>query len=345
MAIGERVDNNRIWTEGGVLVGTGLALTGELTAAFAQFDEVWRIADKDNIVVPALMAAWYAGYWHKHVGNLDEAKRWLRRELSRPRQATESESRTLLTSFLVDVHNEAGELLEARRTLGRCSFAPRLAHVWAANAFFEGRWDEAKGMLSEFIEGAKQFGNSISVFLGREILARVLMTEADFGEAVAVMEEAAASLPSERRLISTFKMFSDLARALAYSGHLDRSHEEISALRAALVPGERWPAIDAALHHAEGVLASVDGSHVQAEEHLTAAVTKLHACGTQWVEADALLDQARARAVAGDTTGATDSLKAASAVYRHIGAAEQWHRRVERCADSIHGSGRVPKYK
>jgi tetratricopeptide (TPR) repeat protein len=118
--------------------GLNLFYAGRLAEGFAILDSAWEKADSFNEPTTACGVTWTGGSCHAMLGELEEARRWYERELSKPRIKNTGFSRRMISGLLGVVLVSAGELNQARPLLAQMSDIADYGN--GQIAFWEGRW-------------------------------------------------------------------------------------------------------------------------------------------------------------------------------------------------------------
>jgi hypothetical protein len=158
-------------------------------------------------------------------------------------------------------------------------------------ALYRGRPDQARGLLDEALDVARQ--SDVGFHLLDRIYGTRIALAADPDAALGVLEEAQASVRGPLETCPgcriTFAIPATIAAARAHEMDLAASHERQSEYLASVVM--KLPAWYASLHEARAHIALAAGKLAAAREGFAAAAQGFHACGHT-------LDEARCHGLA-----------------------------------------------
>jgi class 3 adenylate cyclase/tetratricopeptide (TPR) repeat protein len=317
LEIGERLNSRPVTAMAQVFTGNFLAHMGKVREGLALVERGWAIADEDGLTFIAFLGALFSGGHHVFRSDPGEAKRWLQRELARPRVASAPILRRMLLGFLGSAHIIAGEMDEARQ-LGEDGEDD--SGLSASLLIASGDWEAAeKGQLARLEEagaGVPLNAQGISRQLGQLCfrLGEHGRAEEYLRTSFRIEEHGGARTLASRLM---------LTRVLARTGRLKEAQKELDKCVSLLAGDEDWGGTAGDLALARGAVASAEQNWSEADGAFVEALTVARQYGLPWDEADALHQRALmhlARDEKDDRKQALALLDETIAIYQRLGA-------------------------
>ena len=316
LEIGEKLNSRPVTAMAQVFTGNFLAHLGKLREGLGLLERGWAIADEDGLTFVAFLGALFSGSHHAfYRSDPGEARRWLQRELARPRVASAPILRRMLCGFLAQAHTLAGEMDEARQMREDVlddSFA--ISSLLIAS----GEWEAAEELMLAGLEkagaGVPWNVQGISRQLGQLCFRR--------GE----HDRAEEYLRSSFRVSTALRSLDSrltLVRLLARMGRLKEAQEELDKCVEFLSGDEDWGGTAGQVALARGAVRSSEGKWNEAEASFEEALAVARKCGLPWDEADALHERARmhlARDEKDDRRVALGLFDETIAIFQRLGA-------------------------
>ena len=289
---------------------------GEPEAGGRLVEQAHAIAETNSSPFLVLLTSWNRGYLHLALDDPAAADTWFIRELSAPRFNDAPLASSVLTANHHRCLFELGRLdqLEPRwrgrwapAIADRLGHDPQAAHAEMLDVLDELRTSGDRWTLLWHLHLAAAALRQ----LGQPDLARPLVAE---GLEIA---RAAGSVVQEVAIRSELALLDPAA-----------GHEHVEWASAVVGTGAGFGNLPARVAVASGAVLAADGRRDEATARFVAAVDALHRGGRVWLEADALVQWARADATAGDDDGSRQRLQQAADVYRRIDAASHWIERI-----------------
>jgi tetratricopeptide (TPR) repeat protein len=323
--IATRLGDERLWLQAAARRADQLFLAGRFAQSLALAEDAWRRADRIDDLAGAFEAAWSGGYFMMTLWNPRAARRWLERELGRPRLAGAEYHRQILLQQSAFCCVFLGELGRARALLER---APR-ALVGGFLDLYEGNWERAEEALDEGRLAVRNAGS------------RDLELVHCYFESVVLRARAAAE--RARELIAHALALSAEAGALPFELHLraeaalldfsaGREAEGIvqaAELRARIPAGEELYGLGGRTALAIALAEMAAGREADAASGLAAALAVFRRCALPWEQTQAHLVCARMLARREQRAAAAAHLDAAAEIYRRYGASARFLEQIE----------------
>ena len=321
MEIGERLKNDKIWTNAAVQHASNLLRSGRLKEAYNLYDAAWEKANRLNDVT---QAAWLGGYARMALGDPLDAQRWYLRELDKPRMAHAPFQRQTLQGSLAIVRAQAGQTSSAAELADNS----RSGLVNGIIDLFRGERGHAEQVLSEGHDRAQRSGSRDEQFNFLLFLANVERARHHYDRAEKLLEDAIGLCPDGRHRLWEMEARPNLALVCVRLGKLQRAREHLARCRQIMAAGEDWRGLVGHVARSAAVLAAAEGRPDEAEVEFADAVKVFRRYHTPYEEAATLRQWARVLAAAVNRGRAAEKFDAAVEVYRSVAAAQDWLERV-----------------
>jgi class 3 adenylate cyclase/tetratricopeptide (TPR) repeat protein len=320
LAIGERRNSRPVIANGLIFLGQLFQWSGRLREGADYIERGWTIADADNLPFVAFLGASFGG-----IGSLrglrdpQDAKRWFRRELERPRMTSASLTRQMLLAILVETHVVAGEMTEARE-LCDASFDDQRSLARLQIAL--GDWEEAERRLAMEIEQSRAAGDLMRLQEGLSPLVDLCLTREQYDLAEPYVREFLDISQRGGYVGAVIGWGVRLVVILARTARLEEAHVLLHQCLD-LAKDEDWRGAAGRLAFARSILLSAQHSWADAETAFDEALAGARRYGLPWDEAEVLRERARMyleRGDAGDRRQALRLLDETIAIYQRLGA-------------------------
>jgi tetratricopeptide (TPR) repeat protein len=279
-------------------------------------EEAHAMAEANASPFLVLLTCWNRGYLHLALDDPASADAWYTREM---------------TSSRFDDAPRAASVLEMNHH--RCLF--ELGRLNELAAHWRGGWTPA---IADRL-GADPFAARAEMFEHLD----ALRTGGDRWTLLWHLHRAAASLRM-LRLVDDARLLLDEALAIALEGGATVQEVAIRCELALLDPaagrdhvrraqqiagGDGFGNLPWRVTLANAAVTAAEGHAADAGSQFATAVSQFRQAGLVWLEADALIQWARARAAEGDHDEAREQWSNAAEVYRRIDAAPHWIERLD----------------
>ncbi|HEU4758995.1 MAG TPA: AAA family ATPase, partial [Dehalococcoidia bacterium] len=318
LAIGEKLNSRPVTAIALVFTGNFLGHMGEMSEGLQSIERSWAIADEDGLTFVAFLGAMFSGAHHVFTrSDPGEAKRWLQRELAKPRLASAPILRRMLLMFLGSAHIIAGEMDEARRLAEDVTDSGLRGALLIAS----GEWDTAEERLLAGLDEYSRTGVSFgpSGFLFR--LAELCFRRGEHGRAEEYLRAYSLALEQARGWLLDSRLA--LARVLARTGRPEEAQDELDKCASLLAGDQDWGGTAGHVALARGAVLCAERKWAKAAEAFGEALAVARDYGLPWDEADALHEGARmhmARGGKGDLKSALTLLDETASIYQRLGA-------------------------
>lgn len=319
MEIGQRLSNDRIWTNAAVQHGTYLMRRGRLADAKTLLDQAWERADRLD---DGFSAAWYGGYYRLALWDGKEAEMWYRRELAKPRTAHAHFLREVLSNALAIALLLSGEIEEARQLVVNATVGLGKGLVCR----FDGDWEQAESLFTYGLEQSRRAGTRDDEFNFLHCLGALFHERGQNREAESLLREAVEICPDGLHWQMAIRPY--IALVYADMGRLEDARPHVDYCKKVLSDGEDWRVLAGHAAHAEAVICAADGRHGEAEDLFRKAVSVFRQYHVPWTEAEVYLYWGLHLRASNQIQAAIDKFDAALCVYERIGASARWVARV-----------------
>jgi len=327
LEIGEKLNSRSVTALARVFAGNFLAHTGEVREGLQLIEMGWTMADEDGLTFVAFLGALFSGGHHLFSrSDPGEAKRWLQRELAKPRVASAPILRRMLLGFLGPVHIIAGEMGEAGR-LGEdvTDDSGSVSSLLIAS----GDWEAAEKRLLAELEEYAGTGVAFNVASISRRLGELCFRRGEHDRAEEYLRASSRALEEGRGRAIDPRL--TLVQVLARAGRPEEAQEELDQCLAFLGQDEDWGGTAGHVAMARAAVHAARGEWAEAGEAFDEALAIARRYGLPWDEAGALHERARMHLAQGGkadpSTSSGQALKealrlldGASAIYQRLGA-------------------------
>jgi class 3 adenylate cyclase/tetratricopeptide (TPR) repeat protein len=324
MNLATELGDERLWAEAAIFHGWALAATGRPSDAVEVMEQAWLTADRLGHVYAAVMATWIGQAIPALLLDPADTRRWLERELARPR-LSRAYLRDLFLGMAADAAADVGDLAGAHDYLAQQSVS---AVPNAYVSYLDGEWASALEEFRSRRERAHRTGDQVNEANLLHGLAGLQQRLGDSGAAETSCQQSLA-IVSGRDLVREVRARTRLALVLAEADRPQDAQPDLTRCRDIIGNGEDWRGLVGRVALAEGAAAGREGRLDEATAHFTRAVEVFRRYSVPFEEADAFVTWGRTLLAAGDGAAALARLEEAAAIYERIGAAPRWLERIE----------------
>ena len=318
MEVGEHLNDDSLRAAGEAMTSYFLVASGSVTEALRLADQARQRADPINETWVGRRVAKVGSDNYLQLWDPREAQDWCTRELAKPRTSqSEAIRRVLLIEVLTTAFIEMGELAKARTCLAEANAEKTPAWL----LFFEGEWERADKMLTEWSELSehKRTWNRWEDLWIAGALARLHGPAGKSTRALRFLKKALDFSVKNGDIIHELVARFTLATIAADEGESSDALSHLQRCRQIVSAGENWRGLAGGVERAEAVFAAAHGEHPLAEAQFEKAIATFRHYGLPWEEADTLQYWGRALLAAGARARAIERFDAAIEVYHSRG--------------------------
>jgi class 3 adenylate cyclase/tetratricopeptide (TPR) repeat protein len=327
MAIGERIGDAELHADAARIQGYALVGSGRVAEGLAVVEWTWQAADRAEAVVPAFWAAMAGGIISvRLLGDPADGVGWYERELGRPRLAHTPHLRYNVLNSLAFAEALRGDLDAAHRIGAEIGGLNAIVGVQVA--FWSGAWDQA---LHQFTEQRQQFartGQRWNEWWFLYTVAQACHRWGDRARARDLLDDALAMAVEGEYIAMELATRAELALLHAQLGDPEQGRPHLARCQTILAAGEDWRGRAGRITLAEAAILAAERRPHDADGPFARAIDTFVRYSLPWDEAEAHHLWGRSLHAAGERARAVEQFDAAIAVYRRIGASEQWVERV-----------------
>jgi class 3 adenylate cyclase len=241
----------------------------------------------------------------------------------------------------------AGDIREARRLCAEAKEAGRVMTAGsgygdpqgadATLAHAEGEWERSFALRAQAREHGVRVGSRLMQSNTCMHLATVHMLRGDHGRAEPMLHEALTLALDGNAVVHELVFRRQWILLCADTGRISEARVHLARCQEILSVGEDWRGRGGQIVLAEAVVLAAEGNLRDAAPLLEKALQIFRRLGLPWEEAEALHRWGTALVNGGERKRGLETLDAAIAIYRRIGAGAPWIERV--LADKLRAQG------
>ncbi len=326
IAMARRLDRPVIEALASVPLSWHVFSLGQFAEARATAAGAWEVAERLDHSVLGFHSTRVMALWSVSWFDPEDARRWVERELSRPRQAQAPNNRKFLHAQLAWIHGVAGRLSEAEAAQSEAG------DLWVGGLhappidFWTGQWDgiveRYRPVRSRYLE----MGNPVEACPVDRWCAEAARLAGDPAGARQLQEAVLALRPANCIVGPLIHL--DAAVAEFESGRPAEGRGHIEAAKAMVARSEEWRGVASRVALAQAMSADARDDLSGVEAAFQQAIDVSRRFGLPWEEAEAFLLWGRILQRRGDAIRAAERFDAAAAVYRGCQAPARWLQRL-----------------
>ena len=326
--IAEQIGDEALWAGATEAYGWHRIIAGDLREGFDAQERAFAAADAGQRPFLAWMASNIHGQMSWALGDPDTSQASFERALKLP-YAQNTTFRRETVDGIGRCRASRGEMEQARRLLSDARPAWITHSLEPILGLWGGHWDAVDALALRVIDTSRRNGNRWDEWASFHLAARVAYLRGDCERAGELLESALPIVTDGGADYFAMWVLPDLARVRAETGRVEDARAHVERFREILDRGEDWRGRRGIASVAEAVVLSAEERAGEADARFRAAHEILERYGLACDRAECLHEWGRARARAGDASGAAERLEAARDLYRHHGAGAAWIERVE----------------
>ncbi|MEY2432243.1 MAG: hypothetical protein QOC92_1968 [Acidimicrobiaceae bacterium] len=279
-------------------------------------EEAYAIAEANASPFLVLLTCWNRGYLYLALDDPVSADAWYTREMATSLFDDAPRAASVLTMNHRRCLFELGRL-EELEAHWRGGWTPAIADRLGADPF------AARAEMVELLRELRTGGDTWTLLWHLHLAASSLRMLGLVDDARSLLDEALEIALAAGAAVQEVAIRCELALLDPPAGRDHVAHAQ------RITAGDGFGKLPSRVALADGVVTAAERSPADADEHFAAAVSGLRQGGRVWLEADAWIQWARARAATGDHDGARERWTNAAEVYRRIDAAPHWTERLD----------------
>lgn len=302
--------------------GLQLFYAGRLAEGFELMDLAWERVDRFNEPLTAWVVTSTGGSCYLSLGELEQARRWIERELSKPRNKNSSFTRRLLLGRLGQVLLAEGDMDKARPLLAQMSDVADYGN--GQIAFLEGAWEQTERVWAEGLDRSRAAGAGEEGYAHARKLSWLRRLLKQYSQAETLLHDVLSMCGREPLQFVEMWAHPELALLYAETDRCEQALAHLARCREIMAAGENWRTFTAMVMRAEGFVWSAQKRFVRAQAQFEKAATIFRLYQMPFEEAETLYYWGRQLVAGGKRAEGAAKLEATAEIYRRCGAGPRW---------------------
>jgi class 3 adenylate cyclase/tetratricopeptide (TPR) repeat protein len=324
--VAERLGHQVLWANAAALHGWHVWSDGRPAEGQAELERAYEVADRLDNGGAAFFCVWMRANSSLLMGDLPDAKKWLERELTKPRLTAAANLRVQLLLNLEQCAYFAGDVAERNRVIAEMADmagpdqSPTVGR--AGELHIAGDLAAAIQLGQDDVATMRRRGQNVSTSGAVYSMARSHDFLRNFDAALAMLEVALDN--GRENLVYEACVRFAMALAHTHKSEIDEAVLDLERGRMIMDAADGWRAMDALLALADGAVAYGREDTHAGDGHFVRAIDVSRRYDLHTWVAWALLEWGAALAANGDRRRADEKFDAAIGVYRELGFGDRW---------------------